>query len=66
MTLKKVGGHHAAHPRIGREVGDSNEIGVMEEDCQNIENVLIDTGDKLLNINQNSKIMKDHANRNYW
>ena len=38
----------------------------MEEDCQDIENILIDTGDKLLNINQNSKTMKDHANRNYW
>ena len=38
----------------------------MEEDCQDIENILIDTGDKLLNINQNYKTMKDHANRNYW
>merc|ERR1711953_24320 len=61
----QVGGHHAAHPRISREV-NSEEIGVMDEDCQNIENILIDTGDKLLNINQNSKTMKDHANRNYW
>ena len=61
----KVGGHHSAHPRITRET-NSDEIGVMEEDCQNIENLLIDTGDKLLNINQNSKTMKDHANRNYW
>ena len=61
----KVGGHHAAHPRISRET-NSEEIGVMEEDCQDIENILIDTGDKLLNINQNYKTMKDHANRNYW
>ena len=61
----KVGGHHAAHPRISREA-NSDEIDVMEEDCQDIENILIDTGDKLLNINQNSKTMKDHANRNYW